>query len=733
MNVFSSLGGRPFDGSKMSLRVAAVVATAVVSQASLVGIGEGSAAANAGFTQGALAAASNGDGRLEVFGTDGSDSVWHRWQKAEGGWTDWQPFTDGHPMRSVAAESGGNKLMEAFGLDAQQRVWRRAQKAQGGWTDWQVFDDQARLASISVARNKSGRLEVFGANAQGQVWHRWQTSVGGGWSQWSQFTDGPMRSVAAETNDDGRVELFALDKDGGVFHRWQERPDAVSPDNAGWSSWDRLDGTLSSLSVARNKDQTDGRLELFGTNAQGKVWHRWQNQANATSHEKWSLWAPFDGSLSSVAAETNADGRVELFGVNPEGKVWNRWQVPKGDWTNWADLGELITTVAVTSDCDQKPNSPCIDDFIKAISTPYAVVRIPGHLKLNLSGHESIQIAEGVRIIGERTDSDPRGPLIFTDDEPESLFSIGNSDPDAPRTADNVRISGIQLRGGAPDDPFKNMGDWDSSAISIWASKNVQIDHSEISKWDIAIGATDKFRDNMNINNGVRVSDNYIHDNQHPTKDGLLDSSGHGAGYGVVVSYGAYATVERNVFDKNRHAIAAGGQEGTGYRALRNLIINPGLESRYPVYGVTHSQNFDVHGSDCNYYCGLAGEEFDIQYNSFVKDGGQGVYLRGTPSIRMNVANNIFAHSSGDAIKHSTESGLKSQGNLFGLSRFGETFTSHGCDFDKDGTVDPLLATGVTWWYQSTYSGTWTYLTTSTKIKSNITAADLAGPECKKV
>ena len=46
----------------------------------------------------------------------------------------------------------------------------------------------------------------------------------------------------------------------------------------------------------------------------------------------------------------------------------------------------------------------------------------------------------------------------------------------------------------------------------------------------------------------TRVEHNYIHDNARD-----------GGGYGVGVSYGAYVTIEGNVFDFNRHAVAAEG------------------------------------------------------------------------------------------------------------------------------------------------------------------------------
>jgi len=79
----------------------------------------------------------------------------------------------------------------------------------------------------------------------------------------------------------------------------------------------------------------DGRLELFGVNSVGNVWHRWQ----LTPGGAWSAWTQFDGALTNVAAATNADGRIELFGTNSAGNVWHRWQLtPGGAWSAWTQF-----------------------------------------------------------------------------------------------------------------------------------------------------------------------------------------------------------------------------------------------------------------------------------------------------------------------------------------------------------------------------------------------------------
>jgi subtilisin family serine protease len=273
-----------------------------------------------------VALARNGDGRLQVMGTNSADGVFQRWQINPGGptgWTGWSgPFFTG--QRSVAAEVDANGLLEMFVVDTFGHVYYAKQlDAANDWGGVRLFD--GALASIAAARNADGRLEIFGANAAGQVFHRLQASPGN-WdgSGWQQF-DGALSQVAAETNADGRVELFGVNTAGMIFHRAQ-----TSPGDWTGSSWSQLPGLLMSIAATRN---ADGRLEIFGTNAAGQVFNAWQQTPGGV----WSNWNEFGGELRQITAETNLDGRIEVFGVDGDGAVFLRWQqTAGGNWSGWS-------------------------------------------------------------------------------------------------------------------------------------------------------------------------------------------------------------------------------------------------------------------------------------------------------------------------------------------------------------------------------------------------------------
>ena len=119
-----------------------------------------------GFTN--IAADTNADGRVEVFGVGLNGAFSHMWQATPGGaWSPWTPIVGG-------------------------------------------------LTSVAVARNYDGRLQLFGTIASGVVYTKTQTVAGGEWSPWTRLT-GRLDNVAAEMGADGRIEVFGVTTNGVVY------------------------------------------------------------------------------------------------------------------------------------------------------------------------------------------------------------------------------------------------------------------------------------------------------------------------------------------------------------------------------------------------------------------------------------------------------------------------------------------------------------------------------------
>ena len=348
-----------------------------------------------------------------------------------------------------------------------------------------------------------------------------------------------------------------------------------------------------------------------------------------------------------------------------------------------------------------------VQELRDALATPGTVVRVGGHIRMDLSNLESIPIAEGVQFLGTRSSTQP-GPLMYSRTRPDVLFSV---------VGDSVRISGLRIQGpdyGIPDTRKIRRG------IQAKRVVDLEIDHNEISGFE-GMGVELLDADNRIAPSGLprmRVHDNFIHHNRHYGKDG----------YGVQVKDGAFAWIERNVFDYNRHAIEADGDPHTGYLAYDNLVLPRGGEHRrVPIYGWVYTHQFDMHGSrscgigsvfnDALYNCGFGGHHVDIRYNSFWYSRDNAVKIRGTPvesPCGATVHYNTFRHSDLDDAVPRVRRRLCRQANQLGFKP-----RVRVCLIDGDDVPDNFLPAGRGWWYQHSRQMHWTFIRRTNEVPAN--------------
>jgi hypothetical protein len=409
--------------------------------------------------------------------------------------------------------------------------------------------------------------------------------------------------------------------------------------------------------------------------------------------------------------------------------------------------GQYRTVATVTVEVDLPPRITIDANWltpllVQAVGTNDRRIRVLNRVKLDLTAYRPITVASGVRLIGGRTAREP-GPLLYTKIR-KTLFLIQPDDDQA--DVRHVRISGLRIKG--PDDSEIVDGGNKSFAIYVNSAVHVEIDHNELYGWkNAAIGVADEYDDRIRYNRNpwtVRIHDNFIHHNQ--------EKDSHG--YGVVVGGGAFALIERNVFDYNRHAISGSGNDKSGYRAYRNLVLQHG--GRHKTWGIwRHTHQFDMHGSEkcanTEKYCGTAGYAVDIGFNSFLYHPKNphlpprvqvlfpylpphppAIRIRGTPVLEpcggARVISNVFAHDDLDqAVKQNRGPGrpLCKADNRLGINGLAQT--ARLCDFDGDGTNDRFMATGQTWWYASRGTGHWVYLNTSKKLLRQLTLGQFDG------
>jgi hypothetical protein len=302
--------------------------------------------------------------------------------------------------------------------------------------------------------------------------------------------------------------------------------------------------------------------------------------------------------------------------------------------------------------------------------------------------------------------------------------------------SDGVRISGFRLYG-----PSFGPQEVDDTGILIWRCLDVEISNMEIAGWGGAgIEVQDEVGNNEVLGSGpgqqppnnvagerigrsipVKIFDNFIHHNQHPSHhveeegiEGLLLKF-HANGYGVVVSEGGWAQIFQNVFDFNRHAIAASWHSG-GYDADRNLVLKGG---GYHFAGF-YTHQFDIHGRGPGGKGLDAGTRFSYSQNAFQYIRDNAIHIRGRPLEKVTITHNIFPHEGlendrgDDAIAvhyrndiYEYNKIVLGPGNVVNFDSYGQYGV---CDFDGDLIDDLFLATGVTWWFSSMGEFPWTFL-----------------------
>jgi hypothetical protein len=312
---------------------------------------------------------------------------------------------------------------------------------------------------------------------------------------------------------------------------------------------------------------------------------------------------------------------------------------------------------------------------------------------------------------------------------------------------DNVHISGFRLHG-----PSFGQQEVEDVGIKIFRCLNIEISNMEIAGWG---GAAISVEDDAEHGPGqeptaddpgndpgerigrpeqIRIFNNYIHHNQHPARVEWVRAcplwvvcvptpvyEGHTAGYGVDVHHGAWAQIYQNVFDSNRHAIAASGKMG-GYEAFRNLVLKGGGIHYSDFPKTFHTHQFDIHGTGDNGFGGQAGVQAWFYENSFQYLSGPALKIRGRPHIGIYIHDNVFGHEGledddgDDAVHVEDRDDLDAiqlgSGNVVDFDPYGRYGV---CDFDGDGIDDLFLATGKTWWFSSYGEFPWTYLSARTE------------------
>lgn len=252
-------------------------------------------------------------------------------------------------------------------------------------------------------------------------------------------------------------------------------------------------------------------------------------------------------------------------------------------------------------------------------------------LEIEIPDGETLLLPAGITLASGRGRNGSQGALIFLDKiqswldyQIHSIINVKN----------DVQITGLRIRG---PDGSKSLANGNFRTVGILQNngENLDIHNCEIYDWYfIAV-------DIRNSSN-ASIHHNYIHNNQRP-----------GNGYGVRVGWKANANIRYNIFNYNRHSIAANGHldqdKLPSYTAEYNLILPCAYGHRFDMHGYR-----DVYQNDpdmllsCNYWdpCNFAGDRIEMHNNTFVTIPGEAIKyiitIRGISKTGAYITNNVF-------------------------------------------------------------------------------------------
>jgi hypothetical protein len=378
-------------------------------------------------------------------------------------------------------------------------------------------------------------------------------------------------------------------------------------------------------------------------------------------------------------------------------------------------------------------------------------VQIPRDSDIDVTGMPGMQINSGVSIIGERGDLCSRPTIRYSARSDVGSINVFNI------VGNDTIIQGIRFVGPENDDRtpvvskkndyvncFQIVEDADNQL-----GRRIVIEDNEFTEWigsSVDITSTHVVADPADYSSKwgsfsakeadeVRVVHNFMHHN-----------STDGGGYGVTVGGGAYALIEGNVFDFNRHSVASDGFSHSGYIAQFNYVLEGGFQQCEDGFfgdSCFYNQHFDVHGTKDHGYGGGAGEFYQVARNAIrgKQDYYQGLkqrpswLIRGKPAIGAEFDANIDVHDDLDSAVSlkmaKSDTGIGEDEAAFNFTSAGNSFhTDHSRefatgDFNGDGRTDVFVATGTAWFYSPSAIAPWVFLHISDKLVNELGFADI--------
>ena len=449
--------------------------------------------------------------------------------------------------------------------------------------------------------DSTGKVHVFVRNADNTV----SDNAGGTWRSLGTQKVSSDARPAVSPSAPGTVYVYARGTDGTLVRNTL---------TSSATAWAGLGGGISGK--ASGSIYNGNPSPVYSSN--DKQIHTYVRGTNGALMENVNgAWKSLGGSITSDPRAIDSDGLLEVAARGSNGaltiaqpQVYGSWPNPLG---NPIGGGAGYKKVVLRSEANYVVSDKA--GLLSALSRATAgqVIYIDDNAKIDLTGSKNIKIPAGVTLASGRGNGASQGALLYitsasgqTLTESSALFWANGA---------NVRVSGIRLQGptGATSTTLAARGIWSKyPGFTVDDCEIFNFPHAAIV---VAGGASSS-----------KINFNYLHHNQRS-----------GWGYGVVQGAGnAFATIQGNLFDYNRHHISSGGDAGNSYVAQYNTALEHD--------NVGH--NFDVHGGvDRGDGTNIAGKYFKIDHNTFKSTYYRNIILRGIPTQGAWMNNNWFYNS----------------------------------------------------------------------------------------
>lgn len=309
---------------------------------------------------------------LEVVGTDGNGGLKLRsWSSAtDHKWTDWNPMAAfGVSRDSPIVLVAPNVLrLDALtiGTNGRARSVHRqwSLNSASSWIRETLPDLSAGLICGSVlgaASRGNNQVDVFATAMDGHVYTAAKgPQTNDSWAGWWKVGEGqflPGTPIAAISRSEGRLDLFATGLDGRVWSA------AYGPDTAGewnWVGWFPVmkEVFVPGTRVTATSRKTD-QIDLFAVNLDGEVrTAAWSPDSNAGKWGGWWRVTETNGQFmpgTPISVVHRSEGQFDLFAVGFDGRIWTAAWGPQtaGKWAGWWSIGDAKfaqgSTIAATT------------------------------------------------------------------------------------------------------------------------------------------------------------------------------------------------------------------------------------------------------------------------------------------------------------------------------------------------------------------------------------------------